>query len=238
MAQIDILKREISGKFLILQTHLINSLKKQGDVTPSLLGLTILRHARDVASGMSCASLLEDHRQELIKATEIEDVFFVIDPYLSYFNYELLQIIIGTHGTAKDKQNMQQYLNDFSEYCKKVPCVEFDVPNSRECKSTKIKFKLDYDKNQLKLGDVKRIQRCIAAILNLKPSTLSLHCIEDGCVIFTFLMPTSIVNYVMDIIEMNKSILKDEIKLLHVELEAHGLPEVCYQIYTIVIIIN
>ena len=223
LAQIEGLKEEITVKFLKLQSDLITSLNTQEDINPLLLANTLLTYTHDIADGAhgrSCVSLFQHHHQNLVEAKRIEEIFIIINPYLSYFNYELVQVIIDTHGTDKDKKNMQQYLKDFSDYCKKVPCVEFhEESDCNESKRTKIKFKLDYNKSQLKLGDVKRIQRRIARILKLKPSVLFLHSVDDGCVVFTFLLPTSTINHVMDMIACKESTLLDEVKLICVE---HG----------------
>ena len=221
VAQIDELKQEINVKFIKLQSDLITSLKKQENITPSHVAATLLTYTHTVSSGahsMGCESLLHGHHKKLVEAKTIEEIFITINPYLSYFNYEVLQVVIEAHGTDKDKQNMQQYLNDFSEYCKRVPCVEFhEESNFNQSKRTKVKFKLDYNKSELKLGDVKRIQRRIARILNLKPSALFLHRVDDGCVAFTFLIRTSMIDYVMDMITKKKAVLQSEVKLLDVK---------------------
>lgn len=175
----------------------------------------------DSADSLSSATLFQDHEEKLLSAKEIEDIFIIINPYSSYFNYELIEVIVGVHGTHRDKENMQLYCNDFSEYymkCMKMPCVEFhEECSANESNHTKIKFKLDYDRNQLKFDDVKHIQHNIAEILNLKPSVLYLHCIEDGCVFITFLIPSFFGDYLMDLITKNRSALQNNVKLLHVE---------------------
>ena len=113
---------------------------------------------------------------------------------------------------------MQQYRNDFLECCKKMLCVEVHEEYTlNESKRTKIKFKLDYDRNQLKVDDVSCIKFHIAKILNLKPSVLYLNCIEDGCMVITFLIPTFFANCFLDLITNNKLALQKKVKLLFVE---------------------
>ena len=223
MAQIDSLKHKIHVKFLKLQTDLIKSLKEV--VTPAQLIQTLKAHACSMTNSSknrSSATLFQDHEEALIAAKEIEDIFIVINPYFSYFNYELIEVIVDVHGAHEDKENMQQYHNEFSDYCKKMPCIEFNEEcSSSESKRTKIKFKLDFDRNQLKLGDVKHIQRRIAGILHVKPSILYLHCIEDGCMLITFLIPTSFVGGLMELINCNKAVLQEDVKLVYVQHDRH-----------------
>ena len=221
MAQIDRLRHKITVKFLTLQADLIKSLKS-GHVTPAQLVQTLKHYTHGLTStGLSersSASLFQEHEEELTAAKEIEDIFLAINPYFSYFNYELIEVIVNVHGAREDKENMQRYHNDFSEYCRKMPCVEFQEEcSSDKSKHTKIKFKLDYNANQLKLGDIKCIQRRIAEILNLKSSVLYLYRVEDGCMVITFLVPTFWVESLMKIIANNISALQKNVKLLYVE---------------------
>ena len=215
--QIDSLKQEIIMKFITLQAELIKSLKML--ITPTQLAQTLKAYTCSMTNSAetmsSAATLFQDHEDKLIAAKEIEHIFIVITPYLTYFNYELIEVIARVHGADKDKQNMQQYHNDFSEYCKKMPCVEFHE-KCNESKQTKLNFKLDYDRNVLKLGDVKTIQRRIAKILNVKASVLCLHCIEDGCMSLTFLVPTFFVDCLLDLITNNMLVLQENVKLLSI----------------------
>ena len=125
---------------------------------------------------------------------------------------------------------MQQYCLDFSDYCKRIPCVEFYESNSTNpevLKRTKIKFKLDYDKDLLRLEDIKRIQHQIARILKIKPSMLYLHCIEDGCTTITFLILTLIVTQLLKVVKDEKAALTKEVKMISVECDSEHHQLVC-----------
>lgn len=232
VAQIDSLTREIHIKFLKLQADLIKSLKKS-KITPAQIIQTLKAHTCGIArhsENVICATLFQDCQEELSSAKEVEDVFVAISQYFSYFNYELFQMIVDVHGSHKDKDSMQHYLHDFSAFCEKVPCVEFHHEchhKLKETKRTRIKFKLDYDRNQLKLGDVKRIQRNIAKILKLKPSVLYLHCVEDGCLIFTFILPTYLIGVLIEAIKNGKAMLQQKVRLLYIELDRPSTYGVC-----------
>lgn len=212
--QIFILNREMHKKFLILHSRLYESLKK--NITVDALVLTLLLDCKAYSDDSRNESLFKEHRKELCSAKEMGDVFKIILPYCSYYNYELIETITEVHGSDDDKKRMQQYLSDFSEYCKKVPCVEVhDDDNFKaSSKRTKVKFKLDYKKEELKHGDIKYIQIKIAMILGIQPSVLFLCCIQDGCVIITFLVPAFITEHFLNLQEDMKRDLKQEIKLI------------------------
>lgn len=179
-AQIESLTREIHVKFLKLQADLIKSLKKS-KITPAQIIQTLKAHTCLAchSDNIKSATLFQDCQEELSSAKEVEDVFVTISQYFSYFNYELFEMIVEVHGSHRDKENMQNYLKHFSAFCEKVPCVEFHQEcHYSETKRTKIKFKLDYKRNQLKLGDVKRIysaQHCKDSRSETKCTLPSMH---------------------------------------------------------------
>lgn len=216
--QIHELNEEIHIKFLITNAKLFESLRSR--ITTADLVQTLLKHCTVFPTGdQHNASILQEHADALKNAKSIAEVFFIINPYYSCINYELLQTIIEVHGSVEDKAIMQQYITDFSKYCKKVPCVEFyDEPPTSECpKRAKLKFKLEYKKESLKLEHIREIRRRIAKILNIRSSILYLHSIKDGCTEVTFLVPTFWMEKLMSIADKERSILCKEIKMMSIE---------------------
>ena len=120
-AQISQLNMEIHRKFLKVDAaEVLKSLRNR--ITMADLVHTLLMHCTVFPNR---ASILQEHSDALKDAKSIDEVFLIIAPYYSYFNYELLQSIIDLHGFPEDKERMWQYVNiDFSRYCNKVPCVE------------------------------------------------------------------------------------------------------------------
>ena len=160
-------------------------------------------------------SLFQLHKKDLLNTSDIYDIFMIISPYYSWFNYELFKEIVNTHGSDEDKANMQRYCQDFSEYCKRIPCVEFQDSNSKSSCQTKIKFKLDYDNiESLNHYDIKHIQRSIAEILNLKSSVLVLSDVQNGCMALTFLVPAHIASQLVQLATDKKATLHKEIKMI------------------------
>ena len=230
LAQVDDLTYKVHVKFLGVQAKLIASLKRM-NVTPEQIIQTLKAHTCRVSSSgdsIISGSLFQEHMEELSVAKNVEEVFTIITPYFSYFNYELLEVIIEVHGSDNDKQNMRVYLHDFNDFCRKVPCVEVHKRcDVSEAKRTEVYFKLDYDKNSLKHGDVKRIQRQIAKILNVRPSVLFLNCIKDGCVLFEFLIPTHFVDFLTELIDGEKATLQSDVKMLSSQRGRHVLKKDC-----------
>ena len=229
-AQIEKLKLEIHKKFLKFAVDLISSLHKRTAATDIVR--TLLEHCTVYPT--KSISLLQGHKQALLDAKDTREVLIMILPFYSYYNYELLQTIVDVHGSERDKENMQQYILEFSNYCRRVPCIEFnDNSYQTSLKRVKLKFKLDYNKDQLTLADIKTIQYRISDILNIRPSVLFLHSVEDGCTAITFLVPDSCFHAVVRLLneKTNTLQLQREIKMITIECDEKPIiNEVCLSI--------
>jgi hypothetical protein len=226
-AQIQHLKLEIHRKFLRFEAELVNSL--HGRITAASMVRTLMNHfAECSAESMYNTSLLQEHEQALLGAKDIEEVFAIIHPFYSYYNYELLETIVEAYGTDKDKERMRQYIDDFTNYCRRVPCMEFyDDHCQSSLKRIKLKFKVDYDKKLLTLADIKNIQRHISRILNIRSSVLFLHSVQDGCTAITFLVPDPCIYSILKLLKENTTTLHREIKMMTIECDGKPIDEVC-----------
>jgi hypothetical protein len=226
-AQIQHLKLEILRKFLKFEAELVNSLHER--ITPANMVRTLMNRFTEYSpKSMYKTSLLQEHEQALLNAKDIEEVFRIIHPFYSYYNYELLETIVEVYGVDKDKERMRQYIDDFTNYCRRVPCMEFyDDHCQKSMKRVKLKFKLDYDEKHLMLADIKNIQRCISKILNIRSSVLLLHSVEDGCIAITFLVPDPCIHTILKLLKEKTTTLQREVKMMTIECDGKPIDEVC-----------
>lgn len=161
IAQISSLSHEIHVKFLNLKENLIESLK--GRVSLTSLVLTVLQFLHNA----------DDLKGQLGAAREVEEVFNIMEPY-SYYNYDLIETITDVHGTTRDEQSMQQYVIDFDQYCRALPCEEEIINDGQR---TKIKLLCDFGSSLciLKPDDIKNIRRRISRHLQIRSNSLHLH---------------------------------------------------------------
>ena len=103
----------------------------------------------------------------------------------------------------------------------------YDDHCQKSLKRVKLKFKLDYDKELLTLSDIKSIQRHISKILNIRPSVLFLHSVEDGCTAITFLVPDPCINAVLKLLKEKSTTLQREVKMMTIEYDGKPIDEVC-----------
>ena len=151
------LRFEIHRKFLKFEAESVDSLHER--IAAKDIVRTLMKHCTVYPTeSMNNISFLQGHKQALLDAKDTKEVFSIILPYYSYYNYELLQTIVDVHGSERDKEKMRQYRLEFSSYCRKVPCIEFhDHHCQTSLKRIKIKFKRDYNKKLLTLADIKNI---------------------------------------------------------------------------------
>ena len=198
-AQLEQLNINIHRKFLKLVSDLLKSLISQ-NVSAGVLAHTLISNCKVYENSANSVDLFQNERQQLKTARDVTEVFNIIEPYFSFYNYEIIETIIHVNGTATDKQNLQIYIQEFSDYCTKVPCIELNEQergSSGQRGRTKICFKLDYDEKHLMAGDIKRIQHNIARILGIKPRVLHLLRTTKGCLTLEFLVPSFIGEYVI-----------------------------------------
>ena len=180
---------------------------------------------------------------ELSKATSVSDVFKAIRPYCSYFNYDVLETLVQVNGSSKEKRYLKKYIQAFSAYCKAVPCVERVCGSDHEdtiSKRAKLKFKLDFDREQLKPDAVRSIKCKIAKHLGVRPSALYLCRIEEGCISLTFLVPPFITEHLLSLSDAQKIALHEDVKTLSIECEFEDFHLVSHNniIYNVILTIS
>ena len=205
-AQINELTKEIDLQFEKFFNAIFSSFRNKKEVDCDNLVVTLT----------SKEAVFE--KAELDRTETICDVFRIIKSHCSYFNYEVLKTLIEVHGSDQDKLYLEDYNKAFTEFCKAMPCAE-GVYGNEISKSgrTKLKFKLDYDLGQLKPSNVQTIKNNIARCLRLRPSSLYLCQVKEGCVLLEFLVPDFIVAKVFPLSDSQIVDLYSEVKLLSIE---------------------
>lgn len=154
--------------------------------------------------------LLKEEEKEIRTASTVEKIFLVLKGHWSFINYGILEHIINSCGTEEDKMNLHKYVHQLKEFCQRRI---FEVPphaygsESKKRNWTKLTFKLD--KKVPTLEDIRETQRLIAQILDLKPSTLYLCCVDEGCVQLLYLIPSFVAKEVFPLSSDQKIALHD-----------------------------
>lgn len=174
--------RRIKHQFAKLATATKKSLKSRGILPRQLLAVVEPEIAR----------------QECNSSNNVSEVFASLCSHMSFFDYELLERIIMEF----EDQNVLKKLEDYKEaidlYCKN-PLRQLP-PNSltrmdqnhRKTNTTIVQVKLDAEWDNATPGDIRVFRQKFAKIFEIKESLLSLHSVEEGCILTKFIMLTSV----------------------------------------------
>ena len=119
-----------------------------------------------------------------------------------------------------------------------MPCAEKLCGNEdTKSKRTKLEFKLDFDRQQLKPDAVRSIKCKIADHLGVRPSALYLCRIEDGCISLQFLVPTFIIEQLFPLNDAQKIALYEDVKTLAIVCEYLNLVCNCVKLCNVMLFI-
>ena len=203
--------RQLNRKFSKLCTNTYRSLKDQ-DVSKDELVVCITGDdsLESFVKGQN-KSILADRKQELSETRDIGIVWKIASDYFSYFNYYLIELVIEHFGTAKDKQNLEDYVISFTEYTKRRVCEcpsEFGIQNETDCV---IIVKLEspkYDDCTV-LQLIPFIDK-LSEILKLTQKGIFRLCrVLPGCVELTLLAPTFVESDAFPLSPDQEASLKD-----------------------------
>ena len=162
--------------------------------------------------------MIFEQDDEVDKAKDMFEVFKAIRPHCSYFNYDLLELLVEVHGSPEDREKMKEYLQSFSDYCKAMPCVEEVCGNGdSESKRIKLKFKINLDRQHLKIDTLRRIKCNIARRIKIPPRSLYLCRVDEGCVLLEFLIPMFLFERIFQLNDELKAALYKEEKVIVIE---------------------
>lgn len=160
-------------------------------INPKSLAVCVLALGSFSELHQDQSPLLRDEDKEIRNAGSIHDIFLVLMSHISFYNYGLLEHIIEHHGTRQDRSNLKKYKEDFKGFCQRrifevPPHVFGNESKKRDC--AKVTLKLD--ERVQTIENIQEMQRKVARILGLKPSTLYLCHVDEGCVQLLYLIPT------------------------------------------------
>ena len=140
--------------------------------------------------------LLRDQLDEIERAENVMDVFNILQKYYSLFNYRIIEKLIGWFGTPEDKKRLENYIENFKRFCKRMTfeCPP-DIFGPVDKDKTNIVVKVEESWGPTEgcpLDTVLRLRISLGNILEIEPSTLNLCRIDEGCIELLFQVPSFI----------------------------------------------
>ena len=135
----------MEDKFVSLFMDIIISFKRQridpDDITSCILAIT----ERDPAISKP---LLEGLKENLNREQNINRIFNIVRPHMTFFNHEILKKVIEKFGSPTDNQNLQTFLQEFRNFCRRS-VFELPLGHSKEKAVGKQKFAVKITKEAL-----------------------------------------------------------------------------------------
>lgn len=190
---------KIEEDFADFVSDLKNSLKAN-QVDPIEIAedlLMVKAVTKQLQSDTDVPELFHRIRKDLMSAKAIRDIMYHIALFVSFFNYNVVERIVHKHGSDIDKENFENYLKKFEEFCKRRAT---EVPSNVDCqdphsKCFKVKVESDFERTYT-VKAVHLFREKFCTILRVTEPSLRLLSLQEGCILLTFLIPTFVVPFV------------------------------------------
>ena len=130
--------------------------------------------------------------EELKAADTIPKVFMVLNDYFSFFNYHIIEHIIKTLGSKKDKARLRWYKEDFNQYAKRriFECLPEFGPVSH-VDHADIFVKVDSQYDNYTVAQIEGFRHKLSDILRVSSQGILRLCrVDKGCFQLMFQVPT------------------------------------------------
>ena len=153
----------------------------------------------------------EEQVEKLNQSSKISEVFDALQPFKSFFHYEIIEDIVRMFGSPSDNQLMDEYISKFNEFCERsVFQVPPNIFHDRDLNSGDKIFSIKLTKEgQASLIDVVAVRKRMANILDIKVFALQLCCITEGCVCLSFLIASHVAEKIFPLSQSQVGALRD-----------------------------
>ena len=167
-------------------------------------------------------SLLDEHREEIKRATTVSEIFIILCAYWNYLSYEVLEYIIEHYGTNDDTERLTRYNEELRRFCERrifelpLPVSGNGAGNALSPRQEKFVVKLNVREDSAS-KELRQIKGRIARILRVKLATLIIHSVDLGCVQLTFLIPKFVAQEIFPLSKQQTSALSKDASVIRLE---------------------
>ena len=140
---------------------------------------------------------IKENLSEIKESKCVEDIFLFLNLYWNFLNYTLLEHIVNEFGNNDTKAAMVKYVSELvafrkatklSDFITHWPCTRRVPPDM-----SKLVIKMEKDWSNCTLEHVEQFKTTLTQELLLPSFAVLLRDAEQGCISFTWLIPSSIV---------------------------------------------
>ena len=184
---------EMDFKFNALSSSICQSLKERNVLKDRLLTCLMgLKVMQPCFQGKK-QRFFRKQRRKLEKCQTVDEVWWIISEYFSFFNYKLLKHIANSLGTKEDEEKVATYEQDIHTYAKRLLSECPSRFGSRVSEdSTDLIVKLDSSYDDCTLCYLEELETKLSDILQLEHGVMRLCHVLPGCYELTFQVPSSV----------------------------------------------
>ncbi len=188
--------RDIMIKFSDFSLCIRESIEEM-DITLDKLQDCVLSAVVSKHKGVS--GLDTEHEERVLAANSLAKIFSILRVYnyISFLNYQVIELLIQRYGNADNHKKLKQYLGDLKIFCQRNV---FEVPpsalSSYKSRKTAKVITLKYTEPGLTLNGAIVLKVKVAEILGLEFNALQLCSVKKGCVELHFLVSAAVAEYI------------------------------------------
>ena len=161
-----------------------------------LLGLPVAKKATHV-------KFFRKSEDEILEAKSMRKVFAILNRYVSYRNYEILQHIVKKFCEAALQQKMQEYCQSLERFEKATPidiylaAIPDEANEDLENAFSKLVVRIDKPASECTLYDIRKLNEAIIQGSSLCSHSVYISSVADRCVEVVVAFPSSAVGWVL-----------------------------------------
>ena len=164
-------------KFASLVNHTVDSLKR---VSLNRIALWI-KHLEAIKPVTKAMPLLGERMEEISKAENVEQLFWILSDYWSWYNKDLLEKLVKEFGDREDQDRLREYNKEYTAFLKKrLPKSHdhFSFGPGHGKGQKPLLIKVDEIWEAISLGQIRGLHHNIAEILGVPPHVLYLSSVS------------------------------------------------------------
>ena len=160
----------------------------------------------------SNTSIFKEYEDKIKTAKNYDDIFAIIDHFISFIDYRLLEHLVGILGSERDKERMKQYSEKFNKYAKRriIECPAIEEGDSTKWSRLYIKLDSTFnnDEHSVTIQQLQKLRFKVSEILQISVSAIRFCCAQKGCIRVNWQIPCYIEQLIFPLSSKQLQVLK------------------------------